>query len=338
VGVSTLIESLSSRPYSQSRLGSLGAPQSVIALLLLTLATIAADQFFAPALYTTSPLWGTLACLLLVWRRGGAPTEQTIWARLSLARFFLFFAAHFAIVLASTWLHSRSSAMLPSLAANGWPVAALKLTVFAPTLLLLPIPSWKCLARAYVPELLAALVVLVTFFPTRLMESAWPWYGQILGRIVYAFAHLFVPGVSYYPALTPTISGPDLDLTILYSCSGMSGLELFDILFGFVVFLDWRRLAKKRALMAYFAGIAVMLLSNALRITSLFVFGNRGFADSVSQFHISAGWIFFTLLFLVYLALTYGWMIGARQNLPTESGELKEIPSFNNAGINGIPQ
>jgi exosortase/archaeosortase family protein len=319
-------------------LGSVGAPQSVIALLLLTLVAIAADQFFAPTLYTTSPLWATLACLLLVWRRGEAPTEQTIWARLSLARFFLFFAAHLAIVLASSWLHLRPLTMLSSSALSGWTLATLKLSVFVPTLLLLPIPSWKRLARTYAPELLAAIVVLVTFFPTRLMESAWPWYGQILGRTVYAFARPVVPGVGYFPALTPTISGPELDLTILYSCSGINGLELFDILFGFVVALDWRRLAKKRALLAYVVGVAAMLLSNALRITSLFVLGNRGFADSVSRFHISAGWIFFALAFLVYLALIYGWMLGPRQNLPARSGESKEMPSFNNAGINGIPR
>jgi hypothetical protein len=38
--------------------------------------------------------------------------------------------------------------------------------------------------------------------------------------------------------------------------------------------------------------------------------GNHGFADSVSRFHISAGWIFFSVVFLVYLSMMYGWMLG----------------------------
>ena len=252
--------------------------------------------------------------------------------RFSPARLALFFASHLTIVLASGWLHSPSFSKLPTSVLSGWTLAALKLSVFAPTLLLLPIPIWKRLAHAYAPELLAGVIVLSTFFPTRLMESAWPWYGQILGRTVYGVAHLFVP-TGYYPALTPTISGPDLDLTILYACSGISGLELFDVLFAFVVFLDWKRLARKRALMAYFAGIAVMLLSNALRITSLFVLGNRGFVDSVSRFHISAGWIFFTVVFLVYLALIYDWMLAPAHNPQSESGEWKAIRNVNDRGI-----
>ena len=66
---------------------------------------------------------------------------------------------------------------------------------------------------------------------------------------------------------------------------------------------------KKRALIAYVGGMGAILVSNALRIASLYVLGNRGFADSVARFHISAGWIFFTTVFLVYLALTYRWIL-----------------------------
>ena len=44
-----------------------------------------------------------------------------------------------------------------------------------------------------------------------------------------------------------------------------------------------------------------MLVANGLRIASLVILGNRGFAYTVARFHLSAGWIFspwrFSLIF-----------------------------------------
>src|SRR5260370_16649897 len=101
------------------------------------------------------------------------------------------------------------------------------------------------------------------------------------------------------------MSGPQMDVTIAQECSGINGLELFDYLFGIVMLLDWNRLRKDRALMAYFVGLVAMLLGNAIRIISFVVLGNHGFAESISRFHISAGWISFSPAFLPYLPLTY---------------------------------
>jgi hypothetical protein len=40
--------------------------------------------------------------------------------------------------------------------------------------------------------------------------------------------------------------------------------------------------------------------------------GNHGFAESITRVHIAAGWIFFFVVFLVYLCLTYGWMLNKK--------------------------
>lgn len=183
--------------------------------------------------------------------------------------------------------------------------AALKLSVLLPTLLLLPLARWRILARVYAAEGIAAIVVLFTFFPGRILGAIWPWYGQALGRLVFVISSFFVHGLAYTSALTPTLHGKDLDVTILLACSGISGIDLFDFLFAFVALLDWNRLRKGRTLMAYFIGIAVMFMSNALRIVTFVVLGNRGFADTVVRFHLSAGSIFFSVVFLAYLSLTY---------------------------------
>jgi len=118
--------------------------------------------------------------------------------------------------------------------------------------------------------------------------------------------------LAYLADSNPTLSGPELDDTIVPECSGINGLELFDYLFGFVMLLDWNRVNKGRALKAYFGGLAAILLSNAVRITSFVVLGNHGFAESISRFHISAGWVFFSIVFLIYLSVTYRWMISKK--------------------------
>ena len=202
-------------------------------------------------------------------------------------------------------LHATLEQLAGTVSSTGWITAGLKLSVLLPTLLLLPRERWPIVAGTYASEGIAALIVLFTFFPGRILATIWPWYGQVLGRLVFFVSGLFVHGITYSSALTPTIHGSGLDVTILPSCSGISGIELYDYLFAFVALLDWNRLRKGRALLAYFGGIAVMLAGNGLRIVSFVVLGNHGFAEVVARFHLTAGSVFFSVLFLVYLFSIY---------------------------------
>lgn len=285
-----------------------GAFLTAVLLSLLTLGAIAADELAAPILYSSSPLWASAGCLLLIWRRGEAvfQSDSTLnTAHLSISRLALFAAAHLVLILS---LRALSVQLLPfggTLTLVGWLMAALKLSVFAPTILLLPLAQWRSVSHYYFAELVAAMVVLLTYFPVRTLDALWPWYGEVLGRTVFHLTKPFVPSLIYIKAFTPALVGPGLDVTILPACSGINGIELFDCLFAFVILLDWNRLRKVRALLAYFGGCAAILLGNAVRIVSLVVLGNHGFADVVARFHISAGWVFFSLVFLVYLSLTY---------------------------------
>jgi exosortase/archaeosortase family protein len=69
--------------------------------------------------------------------------------------------------------------------------------------------------------------------------------------------------------------------------------------------LDWDRLQRRRAFIGYFAGMAIILLANALRITLMVVLGNRVSSELVVRYHLNAGWVFFTSVFLFYLLVTY---------------------------------
>jgi exosortase/archaeosortase family protein len=292
--------------------GSLKAPRFLLLALALTLVAIAADQFVAPILHSTSPLWATAALLLLVVRRGELPNawdELLSKLPLSAGRLVAFLVAHLGLILVSRAMLGIFQPVAGTTTVGGSFLAAWKLCVLAPTILLLPISRWRVLLSAFRAEFVAAAVVLFTFFPSRALGTLWPWYGQVLGRLVFLVAKPLVPGLGYIKDLAPTVTGPDLDVTIIMACSGINGLELFDYLFGFVVLLDWTRLRKGRVLLAYFLGLLAMLLGNALRLTTFVVLGNHGYGDMVSRLHVSAGWIFFCATFLVYLSLTYGWML-----------------------------
>ncbi len=293
-------------------LGNFEAPRFLLLALALTLVAIAADQFAAPILHSTSPLWATAAWLVLALRRGKLPcVHDDLPTKLPLSpgRLAAFLVAHLGLILVSRAMFSTFQPVAGTTTVGGTLLAAGKLCVLAPTILLLPLSRWKVLLSAFRAEFVGALVVLFTFFPSRALESFWPWYGQVLGRLVFLLAKPLVPGLGYIKDLAPTVTGPDLDVTIIMACSGINGLELFDYLFGVVVLLDWNRLRKGRALLAYFSGLLAMLLGNTLRLTTFVVLGNHGYADLVSRLHISAGWIFFCAAFLFYLSLTYVWML-----------------------------
>jgi exosortase/archaeosortase family protein len=292
--------------------GGISIFRPVFLVLLLTLTAIIADQLTAPALRTSSPLWATVCLFALAWRRGeiaARSANASPAVRLSPLRVMIFAVLHLVLVFAArAWLHDSRQAM-SSATLNAWLLTALKFTVLLPTLALLPLASWRILGAIYRAELAAALIVLVTYLPRRIMDTLWPWYGQVLGRFVFLLSWPFVHPLGYVKESFPTLTGPALDVTIALACSGFDGIKLFDYLFGFVVLCDWNRLSKGRTLVAYFAGAAAMLLSNALRIVFMVVLGNRGFADFVARFHLSAGWMFFSAAFLVYLAVVYRWML-----------------------------
>jgi exosortase/archaeosortase family protein len=296
-------------------LGNLRVPQSVLWALCITLVANIADYLFSPILYSSSPLWAVSFLVLLLYRQRSVPieTNQSVDIRgVSAGKLGLFLLAHTTLVLGARILPGALIAESGGFSARGWVLAGMKLLVLVPTVLLLPIATWRKFGRAYKAECIAALLMLTTFLPRRAMESVWPWYGQVLGHLVYGLAKIFVPTLGYQSALTPTLTGPDLDVTILYACSGINGVELFDYLFAFVVFLDWNRLNKKRTFIGYFAGVTAMLIGNTLRIASMVVVGNHGFAAQVERLHISAGWLFFSCIFLMYLAATYQWFLSRR--------------------------
>jgi len=302
---------MSSSAPSSAFSGNLRVPPFFFWILLLALAAAVADQLIAPVLFSTAPLFALLSCLLLTLRREISPHDplSPTASRFTAWGVFWFLAAHALLIGWVCRMADPAYRASGAFTGAGWAFLLVKLGVLAPILLLLPWRAWRSVAHLYAAEFVAGAIVLVTFFPRRAIEALWPAYGQFLGRFVFVLSWPFVSSLGYLKALYPTLTGPSLDVTILLSCSGINGIELFDVLFALVVICEWPRLNKPRALVAYCVGLAAVILGNVLRITSFVILGNRGFADFIARFHVNAGWIFFSAVFLLVLTSTYRWML-----------------------------
>jgi exosortase/archaeosortase family protein len=193
------------------------------------------------------------------------------------------------------------------------------LLVFFPSLALLHRRAWRDFALRFQYELIAAAVVLFTFFPYRLFQLAYAYYSPLLGALVYHVSVFFIPSLHYVAKPLPLILGPHLDVQIIFGCLGADGLALFDWLFGLVMVLEWRRCNKSRALLSYWAGVAAMLAANALRIVLMVLIGNLVSDRWVIATHLNAGWLFFSCTFFVFMLFAYPFMLQGEPQRATVS-------------------
>jgi exosortase/archaeosortase family protein len=273
------------------------------------------DSVLAPGLNTLAPALSVGLLLSLLARRQPGPVE-TVTATASLfprtwriAAFLLLHAT--AVVLALRWQPS-----LLKLPASGWlsvMIATAKYVILFPTIVLMPFAKWRAFARAYRAESVAALLTLLTVYPYRVFHALWPWYSQVLGHAAYWLARPAVHGLSFLPDVTPVLAGPALNVVVIQDCGGLGAIELFQLQFAIILIADWNSLSKARAAAAYWLGMGMMLVANALRIGLLVIVGNR-FPEWVQQYHVVASWVFLTAALVVCLLAGYGRLFSPRES------------------------
>jgi exosortase/archaeosortase family protein len=276
-------------------------------VLALTLGAVCLDSWLLPDLNTVAPAFSCGLLLILALRSSFNKSLSTLITTPPIApwRLCCFLGLHLALMsaaFAGLWKGTHSTGVAMALAAS-------KYLILLPTAVLLSRDAWRHFDGIYRAHWIAAAIALVSFFPLRIFSMAWPWYGQLLGRSVFALAHLFVPATQYVATLTPTLVGPNLEVTIVFGCGGLQGIKLFQILFTLMLVMDWDELNRRRAMAAYFGGLGAMLIANVIRITLLFLVGNTSLQNSVLEYHLTGGWILFTLAFIAYLLATYRWML-----------------------------
>jgi exosortase/archaeosortase family protein len=287
--------------------------------LLLSLSLIAITYAIVPALYSSSPIWAVGILLALVLKRGGKgaavdkrnpPEEVDFAARWRVSTFLGLYAL---VIAAGIGLSHQFHSTRYDGVGGHW-LAVGKLLVLAPALVLFNGRQRLKLLRIYPAELASFLVVLFTFFPFRLFRIIWPIYSDAITVLAYCLAKAMVHGLGYTLMPDPRIIGPRLDLEIVFACSGYAALSLFDVLIALVALIDWNELNPKRLLAAYAVGSAVILAANVVRISLLVVVGNLMNPQyALGRFHVDAGWVFFTIVYLIVLAISYCWVLRSPQ-------------------------
>jgi exosortase/archaeosortase family protein len=164
---------------------------------------------------------------------------------------------------------------------------------------------YKNFKKQIIPFGLAAILLYLLLI---FMQSLWPYFSGGVAGILYYLFGLFYDNVSLVsnPA-GPLLSVNSFAATIGAPCSGIDSFLMFAGLYALIFLLDYRKLNKPRAILAFFIGLIGTYCFNILRIFLLFLTGiyiSPQFA--VGLFHQNIGWILFILYFGLF------WWIASR--------------------------
>jgi exosortase/archaeosortase family protein len=273
------------------------AGRTLIAALIFSVGFFAAPSLYARALGATV----VFLLLVLTSRKGAEKHSEARSLPPVLSHRVLVFVGLNAAIIAIAHFESAMAA--------AWVAPLAALSVLLTTLALFPRNMWESTWKRFRPELIAAFIVLFTFLPHHLSEVLWSQYSRVLGYLVYHGAHFLLPGVAYVAGPNPIVTGPAVDVQMSAGSSGIEGICLFEYLFGAVVVLEWARVNKVRALIAYAGGLGAMVTANILRIIFLILAGNLiASPAAIGRFRAHAGWIFYSVIFLLFLFITYRWL------------------------------
>ena len=96
---------------------------------------------------------------------------------------------------------------------------------------------------------------------------------------------------------------------IAEACSGVYSIFLFSALYLFIMFVDWKKINKIKALILFIPAVIGAFLINVLRVFTLFLVGAYVSKDvAMGMYHSYTGMIFFLLYFALFWLLFYKWM------------------------------
>jgi exosortase E/protease (VPEID-CTERM system) len=224
---------------------------------------------------------------------------------------WLFLAGHFAALLIFAGLSFLpSNVSQGSLTTVAWYAAGVLTVAFGGCAFVPPKSAWRLIRRAghswayaLAGGIVAWRVVAVyPFWNGRIWNPAidlyWKPAVDLTFRIVEGLLHLFLPVVVADRA-TMTIGSPSFTVTILPWCAGFEGTGLMLVFSAAWLWFLRREYRFPQAILLIPAGMAVMWLSNAVRITALILIGAAGAPGiALGGFHSQAGWIAFNCVAL----------------------------------------
>ncbi len=143
----------------------------------------------------------------------------------------------------------------------------------------------------------------------------------LCGIVLISNSHTVIRPNGIQGNFVQTIQSVDFAVNIAWQCSGLEGLSIFCFLISVFILYDWHLFGKlKRLWVAYLLAAAVVLVVNAARIASIFLYAEWTLAhegdtsarwSTIDAFHSNAGLVLYTAVFAMTLPLLYRW---ARRN------------------------
>jgi exosortase E/protease (VPEID-CTERM system) len=228
---------------------------------------------------------------------GGAPIARTLLAAHA--------AAFVAWVLLTRALFAGTLGISDDLGAAAWLVAGLATAVVA-AVAVIPARRWvELFAATKTVWTFAVLTALAAALLRRFAEELWEPASRATFALVSALVAPLVPGLTIDPA-NYTIESPAFGVAIAKECSGLEGAGLMLLFGGLWLAFFKREYRFPRALILLPAGLAIMWLTNIVRIAALFLIGNAGWGEvAAGGFHSQAGWIAFVTVALGLLVVSH---------------------------------
>lgn len=166
----------------------------------------------------------------------------------------------------------------------------------------------KKFIKDFKKELLYFLIFgIVTASLMNAVWSLWPYLSDIVLKLV-ALLLRFI-GADYRIIEPSTIIVGSFRAQIAEACSGVYSIFLFTALYLFIVFVDWKKINKKKAAALFLPAVAGAFLVNVIRVFLLFLVGAFVSKElAIGMYHSYAGMIFFLLYFAIFWLLFYDWM------------------------------
>ncbi len=158
-----------------------------------------------------------------------------------------------------------------------------------------------------------------------LVQNLWVPLAAGTLRLSALLLSLIYPEVSYNPmdGMQYGLVGTDALMVEIYpACSGYEGIALVSVFVATYLWIFRKTLSFPQAFILFPIGIVGIWFANVLRVTSLIVVGTSISPEVASHgFHSQAGWIGFTLVTLVLIAIAHRWLSSVTAETGTDSSK-----------------
>ena len=137
--------------------------------------------------------------------------------------------------------------------------------------------------------------------------SSWPFFSKIVSEVVYFLLNILSNNVQFIEPRTLIIN--EFGAEIAEACSGIYSIFLFSAFYLLIIFLDWGKINKKKAILLFVPAVLGAFSVNILRVFMIMVLGAYTSEElALGLYHSYSGMIFFLIYFAIFWLLLYNWM------------------------------